>query len=105
MRALGDKIYIGLARIDDLAGLAMVVTYIIRKKGKASRKDVEGFLKTNLPGWRVDINLDRYIRLGYLDEDENSRLYLDWRTRAEVDQKELMDLLLRKDEAAQPSSE
>jgi hypothetical protein len=42
----------------------------------------------------VDVNLDRYIRAGYLAEDENSQLYLDWRTRAEVDQKALVDMLL-----------
>jgi len=31
-----------------------------------------------------------------LAEDEHNMLYLDWRTRAEVDQKELVNLLLSK---------
>jgi hypothetical protein len=81
-------------RIDDIAGLAMAISYIISKKGKAPREEVEKLLRDKLPGWRVDINLDRYIRAGYLAEDENSQLYLDWRTRAEVDQKALVDMLL-----------
>jgi hypothetical protein len=82
-------------RIDDLAGLAVAVSYIISKRGQAPRKDVEELLSEKLPGWKVGFNLDRYIRYGYLQQDDNERLYLDWRTRAEVDEKALIDLLLR----------
>jgi hypothetical protein len=82
-------------RIDDLAGLAVAISYIISKKGQASRKDVEELLSEKLPGWKVGFNIDRYIRYGYLQEDENDQLYLDWRTQAEVDEKALIDLLLR----------
>jgi len=81
-------------RIDDLAGLAVSLGYIISKGGKAPREDVEGLLRAKLPGWRVDLNINRYLRSGYLVEDENAQLYLDWRTRAEVDQKKLIDLFL-----------
>ena len=81
-------------RIDDIAGLAITVAFIISKKGKASRDEVEDILRDKLPGWRVDINVDRYIRAGYLAQDENRQLYLDWRTRAEVDEKALVDLVL-----------
>jgi hypothetical protein len=82
-------------RIDDLAGLAVTIAYIISKKGQAPRKDVEELLSEKLPGWKVGFNLDRYIRYGYLQQDDNEQLYLDWRTRAEVDEKALIDLLLR----------
>jgi len=81
-------------RIDDIAGLATAISCIISKRGKAPREEVEDMLRSKLPGWRVDMNLNRYIRSGYLAEDENNMLYLDWRTRAEVDQKALVDLLL-----------
>ena len=81
-------------RIDDLAGLAMVISFIISKKGKAPKEEVEKLLRDKLPGWRVDVNLRRYIRYGYLAEDEAGQLYLDWRTRAEVDQQTLINLLL-----------
>jgi hypothetical protein len=77
-------------RIDDLAGLAVAISYIISKKGQ----DVEELLSEKLPGWKVGINIDRYIRYGYLQDDENDQLYLDWRTRAEVDEKALINLLL-----------
>jgi len=81
-------------RIDDIAGLAIAIAFIISNKGKAPRDDVEDLLRDKLPGWRVDINIDRYTRAGYLSQDENQQLYLDWRTRAEVDEKALVDLLL-----------
>ncbi len=81
-------------RIDDLAGLATAIGYIISKKGQAPRKDVEELLSEKLPSWKVGLNIDRYIRYGYLIQDENAQLYLDWRTRAEVDQKALIDMLL-----------
>jgi len=81
-------------RIDDLAGLAVTIAYIISQKGQATRKEVEELLSEKLPGWKVGLNIDRYIRYGYLLQDDNAQLYLDWRTRAEVDQKTLIDALL-----------
>ncbi len=82
-------------RIDDLAGLAVTIAHIISKKGQAPRKDVEKLLSEKLPGWKVSLNIDRYIRYGYLQQDDNDLLYLNWRTRAEVDEKALIKLLLR----------
>jgi hypothetical protein len=82
-------------RIDDLSGLAIAIAHIISKRGKAPRKEVEELLRDKLLGWKVGLNIDRYIRYGYLTQDESEQLYLDWRTRAEVDQKALIDLLLR----------
>ena len=81
-------------RIDDLAGLAVTIAYIISKKGQAPRKEVEALLSEKLPGWKVGLNIERYIRYGYLLQDDNAQLYLDWRTRAEVDEKALIDMLL-----------
>jgi len=86
-------------RVDDLAGLAIAITYIISKKGKAPRKEVEDILRDKLPGWKVGLNVDRYIRYGYLTQDENEQLYLEWRTRAEVDQNALVDLILSHEKA------
>jgi len=84
-------------RIDDLAGLAVTIAHIISKKGQAQRKEVEKLLSEKLPGWKVGLNLDKYIRYGYLHQDDNDLLYLDWRTRAEVDEKALIESLLRSD--------
>jgi hypothetical protein len=92
-------------RIDDLAGLAIAISFIISKKGKAPKEEVEKLLRDKLPGWRVDLNLKRYIRYGYLAEDETGQLYLDWRTRAEVNQKTLINLLLTTETPAQEQHE
>lgn len=81
-------------RIDDLAGLAITISYIISKKGQVARREVEKLLAEKMPNWRVGLNLDRYIRNGYLTQDDNGQLFLDWRTRAEVDQKKLIEMLL-----------
>jgi hypothetical protein len=82
-------------RIDDLAGLAVTISYIISKKGQAARRDVEELLGEKIAGWKVGLNLDRYIRYGYLQQDDKDQLYLDWRTRAEIDQKSLINTLLQ----------
>ena len=96
-------------RIDDLAGLAITISYIISKKGQATRKDVEKLLGEKMPNWKIGLNLDRYIRYGYLMQDEKGQLFLDWRTRAEVDQKALINMLLnaekQAEEAAEPAPE
>ena len=81
-------------RIDDLAGLAITISYIVSKKGQAARKDVEKLLGEKIPNWKVQLNVERYIRFGYLMQDDKGQLYLDWRTLAEVDQKKLIEMLL-----------
>ncbi|MFA7079890.1 MAG: hypothetical protein WC203_03220, partial [Candidatus Bathyarchaeia archaeon] len=91
-------------RVDDLAGLAITISYIVSQKGQASRKDVEKLLSEKIPNWKVNLNLERYIRYGYLMQDDKNQLFLDWRTRAEVDQKKLIELLLSA-ENKQPNSE
>ena len=80
-------------RIDEVAMLAATLAFIISKQGKAPRKAVEDLLSDKFPKQRVFFALDRYIRQGYLGEDENV-LYIGWRTRAEVDRKSLVDLIL-----------
>jgi hypothetical protein len=88
-------------RIDDLAGLAVTIGYIICKMGKVPRKEVENLLRIKLPGWRVDLNLNRYLRNGYIVEDENGFFYLGWRALAEVDKDKLIDMFLGSDENLQ----
>ncbi len=96
-------------RIDDLAGLAITISYIISKKGQAPRKDVENVLSEKMPNWKISLNIERYIRYGYLGQDDNRILYLDWRTNAEIDQRALINMLLsselRVTEAAEPNLE
>ncbi len=84
-------------RIDDLAGLAITISYIISKKGQAPRKDIEKLLIEKMPNWKIGLNIERYIRYGYLGQDDNGLMFLDWRTRAEVDQKALITMILSSD--------
>jgi len=81
-------------RIDDIAGLAVSIAYLISKKGKSPRHEVERILGEKLPGWRTKMNVEKYITQGYLGEDDKGILYINWRSRAEVDQKQLVDLVL-----------
>lgn len=81
-------------RIDDIAGLAVAIAYLISKQGKSSRTEVEKILSEKLPGWRAKMNIDLYIRQGYLGEDDRGTLFIGWRSRAEVDQKQLVDLVV-----------
>jgi len=92
-------------RIDDLAGLAITISYIISKKGQASRREVEELLGEKIAGWKVGLNLDRYIRYGYLQQDDNEQLYLDWRTRAEIDQKTLINMILQQEQQTTKTAE
>jgi len=81
-------------RIDDLAALGVIIAHIISKEGKANRSEIEKLLKSKLPEWQVEQNIRRYIRLGYISEDDVGNLYLDWRTNVEVNKESLIDLLL-----------
>jgi len=92
-------------RVDDLAGLAITISYIISKKGQAARKDVEKLLGEKMPNWKIGLNIDRYMRYGYLMQDDNRQLFLDWRTRAEVDQKALINMLLNAEKQTEEAAE
>jgi hypothetical protein len=81
-------------RIDDLAVLAATIAFINSKQGRAQRREVEHFLRDKFPKWRVEYSLDRYVKRGYLEQDDRALLHIGWRTRAEVDEKTLMTMLL-----------
>jgi len=81
-------------RIDDLAVLAATIALVNSKQGRISRKELESFLKGKFPRWRIDYSVDRYIKRGYLDQDDKDLIRIGWRTRAEVDERSLMTLIL-----------
>jgi hypothetical protein len=88
-------------RIDDMAILSVVLSYILSKQGKAPLKEVERVLEEKFPRWKVEQDVDRFIRRGYLEEDDEGVLYIGWRTRAEVDQKALLGVLLGREKVAE----
>jgi len=81
-------------RIDDMAILAMALATILARGGKVAGKELERMLEEKFPRWRVESAIDRFIKMGYLQEDEKGVLYLGWRARAEVDERALLSLLL-----------
>jgi hypothetical protein len=91
-------------RIDDVAVLAAAIAYINSRQGKAPRKQVDALLREKFPRWKVELNLDRFVRRGYLLEDEDM-LYIGWRTRAEIDQKTLTNLILAAPAEQEPQTE
>lgn len=78
-------------RLDSLAVLAATVALIATRHGKAPRREVEGVLSEKFPEWKISMELDRFIKRGYLLEDDEGMLYLGWRARAEIDLKALLE--------------
>ena len=87
-------------RIDDLAVLAATIAFINSRQGRAARREAEQFLREKFPKWRVEYSLDRYVKRGYLEQDDRTMLHVGWRTRAEVDEKTLMTMILARAQEA-----
>ncbi|MBC7099787.1 MAG: hypothetical protein H5T49_04010 [Hadesarchaea archaeon] len=92
-------------RVDDMAMLTVALAHILSRGGKAPLKEVERILQEKFPRWRVEATIDRFIRRGYLSEDDQGLLYLGWRAMAEVDQRALLGLLLGKEKAEEAEAE
>ena len=84
-------------RIDDMAMLAVALAHILSRGGKVPLKEIERLLEEKFPRWRLQPTIDRFIRRGYLSEDDEGMVYLGWRARAEIDQRTLLGLLLGKE--------
>jgi hypothetical protein len=81
-------------RVDDVASLIVTVALIVSRGGKMARRDVEAILREKFSGWMVQHNLSRFVRQGYLVQDEHDVLFIGWRSRAEIDEKLLLKLIL-----------
>ena len=87
-------------RIDDLAVLAATIAFVNAKQARVARREVERFLREKFPKWRVEYSLDRYVKRGYLEQDDKAMIHIGWRTRAEVDEKTLMTMILSRAQEA-----
>lgn len=81
-------------RVDDTAALTVALALIVSRGGQLARSEVELLLKEKFAGWRVEHNLNRFVRQGYLLEGEQGILFVGWRSRAEIDQNLLIKLIL-----------
>lgn len=77
-------------RIDNLAALAASLSYLISNQGKVLRSDLEKILGDKIGRWKAASLIDSFIKAGYLNEDEEKIISIGWRTKAEVNLKELM---------------
>jgi len=91
--------------IDDMAALAITLSYLTSKRGKAPAKEVERMLKEKLPRWKVEWNIRRFVRKGYLLKNDDGTLAIGWRSLVEVDFKSLLTLLLATPPKEQESGE
>jgi hypothetical protein len=94
----------GGMRIDELAVLAASIAFLNAKQGRANRKEVERFLREKFPKWRVEYSLDKFIKKGYIEQSEEL-LQIGWRTKAEIDERTLLTLVLSGVSEKVPSSQ
>ena len=80
-------------RIDEMAVLTVALANILADNGKTLRREIENVLKEKIPEWRVVRLLDKFIKLKYLDE-EDEYLKIGLRTRLEIDLSRLTSLLI-----------
>lgn len=81
-------------RIDNLAGLSVAIGLVMSKQGRCPRDELEDSLRFKFGRWRPMSMVDMFVRSGYLREDDDGLVSLDWRTYAEIDLRELMTKLL-----------
>lgn len=89
-------------RVDDLACLCAAVAYIASRRSRITRRELEEVLRKKLPAQRVEFNLSRFLRSGYLREVHPdggpgegvpkgaTLLDLGWRAKVEIDVRALM---------------
>ncbi len=90
-------------RIDEMAILTVALAHILADNGKSPRKEIENILKEKFPEWRVIRLLDKFIKLKYLDE-EDEYLKIGLRTRLEVDLSRLTSLLIGQSISQEPET-
>jgi len=91
---IGDAVSSGW-RIDQIAALAASVALITARHGKIPRRELEDFLAEKFPRWFVEYSISKFISRGYLKRESGGVLSLGWRAKAEIDEKLLVNLILR----------
>ncbi|RLE66162.1 MAG: hypothetical protein DRJ38_02370 [Thermoprotei archaeon] len=78
-------------RIDDIAMLSVSLLYLLSRGGKASRKELLNVLYSKFGKWRVNYVVERLIKLGYLEE-EDENIVIGWRSKIEIDFNKLLGI-------------
>jgi len=80
-------------RVDEMAILAIAISYLLSKGGVASRREIEELLEEKIPKWRIERGIERFIRMGYLTQDDDN-LRIGVRSYIEFDLERLIRLLV-----------
>jgi len=81
-------------RIDEVAALAITLSIIFSRGGKTPLRDVLEVLETKFPKWKAEAYIEKAIRRGYINKTDEDILTIGWRTRVELDQRELLKAVL-----------
>ncbi len=68
--------------------------FIIHGHDEKATLELEKMLREKLPKWKVEWNLRRFVRKGYIVKGEDDMIAIGWRSLVEVDLKSLLTLLL-----------
>jgi hypothetical protein len=88
-------------RVDEVAAVAITLSIIFSRGGKTPLRDVLEVLETKFPKWKAEAYIEKAIRRGYINKTDEDILTIGWRTRVELDQRELLKAILE----AQPQQE
>lgn len=92
---LKDRELGGWLRMEEAAGLALILSQLYVRNGTAPKRLLVEPLRQKLPAWRVEQIVSKLVRLGYLDED-GEFLKVGWRSKVEVNRDELLTSILSK---------
>ncbi|MCF8885156.1 MAG: hypothetical protein QW655_01820 [Nitrososphaerota archaeon] len=81
-------------RIDEIAALAITLSTIYSRGGKASLKEVMEILESKFPRWKAETYIERAIRRGYINKTEDEILTPGWRAEVELQPRELLKSIL-----------
>ncbi len=80
-------------RIDEMAVLAVSLSYILSRGGKAAEKDLIDIISNKIARWRVERAIEKFIRLGYLEREDDS-LKIGLRSKIEFNLERLVRLFI-----------
>ena len=86
-------------RIDEMAVLAISLSYILARNEGVSEKELVNLLSEKIAKWRVERALEKFIRLGYL-EKRDDRIYIGLRSKLEFDLEKLVRMVIGAEECS-----
>lgn len=80
-------------RIDEMAVLAVALSYILARGGGVPEKELVNLISEKIARWRIEHAIEKFVRLGYLDR-ENDVIKIGLRSKIEFDLEKLIRLFI-----------